>query len=118
MLLAKEWHYIWGISDRIWFILQEYEPHSDAIHEFFEVYRRPESLINRIVFELAYANCSHYGPNLAMLPGADRGATSVPIWVIGVLPSVSCQVHCNRKQADTCQVSLEPACEKATHQVI
>ena len=73
-LLANEWHYIFGIFDRIWFILQEYEPHSDGIHEFPEVYRRPESLINRMVFELAYANCSHYGPNLAMLPGAPNSA--------------------------------------------
>ena len=57
----------------VWSILQEYEPHSDAIHEFPEVYRRPGSLISRIVFELAYHHCSYYGPNVAMLPGVDRG---------------------------------------------
>ena len=68
--------YIHGISDRIWFILQEDEPHSDAIHEFLEVHRRPESLINRIVFALAFESCSHYGPSLAMLPGEGRGPHS------------------------------------------
>ena len=43
-LLAHEWHHCHCISDRVWCILQDYEPHSDAIHEFPEVHRRPESL--------------------------------------------------------------------------
>ena len=77
-LLAHEWHYTHGVSDRVWCILQEYEPHSNAIHEFPEVHRRPESLINRIVFELAYEYeyVSQYGPSLSMVPGDRRGANS------------------------------------------
>ena len=68
-LLAHEWHYTHCISDRVWCILQDYEPHSDAIPEFPEVHRRPESLINRIVLELAFRYVSHHGPSLSMIPG-------------------------------------------------
>ena len=38
-LLAHEWHNLHCISDSVWCILQEYEPHSDAIHEFPEVHQ-------------------------------------------------------------------------------
>ena len=72
-LLAHEWHNLHCVSDRAWCILQEYEPHSDAIHEFPEVHRRPESLVNRIVFELAFIRSLH-GPSLTMLPGEGSGA--------------------------------------------
>ena len=41
-LVDNQWPFIWGISDRIWFNLQESELYSDAIHDFPEVYRRPE----------------------------------------------------------------------------
>ena len=82
-LLAHEWHNLHCISDRVWCILQQYEPHSDAIHEFSEVHRRPESLINRIVFELASMYVSHHGPCLTMLPGDRRGANSACLqWAV------------------------------------
>ena len=81
-LLAHEWHNLHCISDRVWCILQEYEPHSDAIHEFPEVHRRPESLVNRIVFELAFIRSLH-GPCLTMLPGEGSGANSAFLqWVV------------------------------------
>ena len=66
----------WGIFDRVWLILQEYEPHSDAMHEFPDVYRRPESRVNRIAFELAYYHCFYFGTTLALMPGTDDGPTS------------------------------------------
>ena len=86
-LLANEWHYIHGISDRVWFILQEYEPRSDATHEFPDVHRKPESLINRIVLELAVEHSSHYGPSLPMLPGEGRGPNSAYLnWTVWATP--------------------------------
>ena len=74
-LLPHEWHYCHCISDRVWCILQAYEPHSDAIHEFPEVLRRPESLLSRVVFELAFIRTLH-GPSFAILPGEGSGANS------------------------------------------
>ena len=81
-LLAHEWHHCHCISDRVWCILQDYEHRSDAIHEFPEVHRRPESLINRIVFELAFIRSLH-GPSFAILPGEGSGANSAFLqWTI------------------------------------
>ena len=74
--LANQWHYIWGVSDRVWFNLQEYECHSDAIHEVPEVYRRPESLVSRVIFELAYQRCFCYVPTTALMPRVDDGPTA------------------------------------------
>ena len=36
-----------------WCILQEEWVHFDALHEFLEVRRRPETLLARLIFELA-----------------------------------------------------------------
>ena len=78
-LLAHEWHRLRCISDRVWCILQEFEPHSDATHEFPEVHSRPEPLINRIVFALAFIR----GPNLSKLPGDRNGPNSAYLqWVV------------------------------------
>ena len=81
-LLAHEWHNLHCVSDRVWCILQEYEPHSDAIHEFPEVHRRSETLACRIVFELAFIRTPH-GPSFRMLPGEGSGANSAFLqWTI------------------------------------
>ena len=72
-LVVNQQHFLGGISHRVWFNLQEYEPHPDAVHEFPEVYRRPESHVCRIVFELAYGHCLFYGPSIVLKPSADDG---------------------------------------------
>ena len=49
------------------------EIHSDAIHGFPEVYRRPGTLVTHVVFKLAFLNCPEYkyGSHCSLLSQMD-----------------------------------------------
>ena len=57
-LLVNQWHRIWGILIGFGLFFRSMSPIQTPFMNSLKVYRMPESLVSRVVFELAYQHCS------------------------------------------------------------